>query len=316
MALGKPDSIIRIVGRIPLVRDCANKIERMVTWMTTIHRTNDQVRQICHARRGPRWRNLAVVVEPQGFTAGVTPGMVGVTIDVNGMAEESVFINPSSPGERPRYVDNKAVCLYTPYQSRVFMTEEGDVEIGAKLVDYKGTAGLLDEGGKVRALRDGVVEVYSETEVRLRAQPKGGAGPSAVVVLRPDGVLEVTTSGNVVVGAQGSVSVTSQQSVAVQGAAGVVLENEAGARVRLSGADVIVEPGGGGHVLLGGEQGKALAEAERTATRLQRLEKALDGHSHAQHGAVPTLNPLVGVPLVNDGYTGQSDVAVKAARST
>lgn len=293
----KPEPLKRIMDRV--LNSLHVKVHTAIQWMKTVHRTNAGMRQVCHTRNGPYWYDNAIVVEPQGLTSGITAGMVGLVVKPGAMCEEVVLINPSIARERPTYVDNKAVCLYTPYQSRVFMTEQGDIELGTKLADYKDTAALLDEGAKVRLLADGKLEVYSEVEVRLRAQPKGGEGTSAIVVLRPDGVLEVTTSGDVVVGAQGSVSVTSQQSISVQGVAGVVLENDAGARVRLSGADVLVEPGGGGHVQLGGEQGKALAEAERTAALLSRVEEALNLHSHAQHGVPPSP---VALPLNQSAF--------------
>ena len=309
----KPEPIKRVLERSPLIRRTAQKVATAVQWMKVLMRSNTGKRQVCQIRNGPYWYDNAIVVEPQGFTAGIEPGCVGVMVKLGGMAEEVALISPSRAEDRPTYVEKRAVCMFTPYQSRLFMDELGNVELGSGLSDYKGTRESLDEGAKVRLLEDGTIEVYSETEVRLRAQPQGGEGPAAVIVLRPSGVLEVTTDADVSVVAGGSVSVEAAGSVTLTTEAELELRNGQGARVRLAGADVMVEPGQGGLVQLGGVGGKWLAHAEGITQQLQRLENALNGHAHAAHGTAPSPNPAIQMPLVN---TSEAQIRVGKSRST
>lgn len=269
--------IRRIVAKVPIVRQCWRAVQTMIGWGTVRLRKGEGGRQQVQMTRGQHEiYGEGYLAEPQGFTSGVTSGAIGVILEPGGRGERVIVVNPSRYQQRPRYVDDEAVCVWTPHQSRLFLDQHGDVELGAGLSDYRGDPGFVDEGAKVRLRADGQVEVYSASEIQLRCQPEGGEGSSATIVMRPDGMLEVS--------ADGAVVVSSRQSVRVEAA-----------------GDIALVPTEGGEVRLGGDEGvQALALAHRVQEGLDALAKAFNAHVHAETGVStqpPTVVPGV-VPVV------------------
>jgi phage gp45-like len=290
--------IRRIVGKVPVVRQAWRAVQTMIGWGTVRMRKGERGRQWAQITRGQHeLYGEAYLAEPQGFTAGVNPGAIGVVLKPGNRGERVIVINPSRYQQRPRYVDDEGVCLYTPHQSRLFLDEHGDVELGAGLSDYRETPDFLDEGAKVRLRHDGELEVYSETEIRLRCQPEGGEGASATIVMRPDGTLEVSADGDVSVSAAGSVSVSSEQDVSVEALGNITLTPDAGGEVRL-----------------GGDEGlQALALANKVKTELETLAMAFNQHVHPETGVKTEAPiPFPGLIPVQIGDVGATNAKAKA----
>ena len=272
----------------------------------------------------------SVLIEPHGLAGGIGVGYRALVLRLGAVYEKTVSIGARNPRDRPNWVEEGEVCLYSPFQSRVALRKDGSLTLESGLADYKDASADDDEGSTIRLAKGGEkgeLEVYAETSVLLRSQAAGGSGPAAsvflesngtltlsgdgdgvlaVITLAPDGTLSIETDSNTSITSSADVSVTADGNIDAEAAGTLEVRNAAGTKLTLSGADVIVTPGAGGVVKLGAGAGlDSVALAAAVKTEIDVIVGTFNGHSHVALGGPPA--PL----LVPSSSTASSNVQAK-----